>query len=97
LKDTPPNLGTESRGFEIEFTSPFLKRIKALDKEAQIRILREANILKTNPYAGKSLRGEWRGIFSLRVGDYRVLYKIREEQKRVVLLAVGHRKHVYKK
>jgi mRNA interferase RelE/StbE len=49
--------------------------------------------LKTNPYAGKPLRGEWKGVYSLRVGEYRVLYQVKGEE--VLLLVIGHRKHVY--
>ena len=46
--------------FDVRFTPRFLKRIKALDKEVQARILRGVNVLKANPYAGKPLRGEWK-------------------------------------
>ncbi|NWF87313.1 type II toxin-antitoxin system RelE/ParE family toxin [Candidatus Bathyarchaeota archaeon] len=79
--------------FEVKFAPRFLKEIKALDREVQVRILREINMLKTNPYVGKPLCGEWKGIYSLRIGDYPVLYQIRENV--VFLLVVGHRKHVY--
>jgi len=79
--------------FEIRFTQRFLKNIKVLDREVQVRILRGINILKTNPYVGKPLRGEWKGIYSLRIGDYRVLYQIKKNE--VFLLVVGHRKRVY--
>jgi mRNA interferase RelE/StbE len=80
--------------FEIRFTPRFLKNIKALDKEVQVRILREISILKTDPFIGKPLRGEWKGIYSLRIGDYRVLYQIKKNE--VFLLVVGHRKRVYR-
>jgi mRNA interferase RelE/StbE len=79
--------------FEVKFAPRFLKEIKALDREVQVRILREINSLKTNPYVGKPLRGEWKGVYSLRIGDYRVLYQIKENK--VFLLVVGHRKRVY--
>jgi len=79
--------------FEVRFTPRFLKRIKALEREVQARILRQVNILKTNPHAGKPLRGEWRAVYSLRIGDYRVLYQIKGNE--VFLLVVGHRKRVY--
>lgn len=79
--------------FEVRFTPRFLKEIKALDKEVQVRILQEVNLLKTNPYAGKLLRGELKGIYSLRIGDYRVLYQIKGNV--ILLLVVGHRKRVY--
>jgi len=79
--------------FEVKFTPRFLKEIKDLDRTVQVRILREINILKTNPYVGKPLRGEWKGVFSLRIGDYRILYQIKRNE--VFLLVVGHRKRVY--
>ena len=79
--------------FEVRFTPRFLKEIKALDKEVQVRILQEVNLLKTNSYAGKLLRGELKGIYSLRIGDYRVLYQIKGNV--ILLLVVGHRKRVY--
>jgi len=79
--------------FKIRFAPSFHRRTRALDKEVQIRILREVDILKTNPYAGKPLRGEMRGVYSLRVGDYRILYNIKGNE--VFLLLVGHRKRIY--
>ena len=51
--------------------------------------------LETNPYVGKTLRGELMGKRSLRVGDYRVIYMIDEPQKTVILFTVEHRKAVY--
>lgn len=80
--------------FEVEYTPLFLKRIENLDREAKVRILREIKTLESNPYAGKPLRGELKGIFSLRIGDYRVLYQIKGNK--LLLLLVGHRKHIYK-
>jgi len=80
--------------FEIRFTPSFLKRIKDLDEEVQVRILREVNILKTDPYAGKPLRGEWKAVRSLRIGDYRILYQIKGNE--IFLLVVGHRRRIYK-
>jgi len=80
--------------FEVRFTPRFLKRIKALDREVQVRILREVSTLKTTPHAGKPLRGEWKGVYSLRVGDYRILYQIKGNK--VFLLVVAHRRRVYR-
>ena len=79
--------------FRIEFTPRFRRRLKALDRAVQIQILRQIKGLEKSPYVGKPLRGVWKGIYSLRIGDYRLLYKIADE--RVFLLTVGHRKAVY--
>ncbi|MBM5805768.1 MAG: type II toxin-antitoxin system RelE/ParE family toxin [Candidatus Verstraetearchaeota archaeon] len=81
------------KNIEVKFTQRFLKGIQVLDREVQVRMLREINILKTNPRSGKPLRGEWKGVYSLRIGDYRALYQIKGNE--VFLLVIGHRKRVY--
>ena len=45
---------------------------------------------------GKPLRGELAGIWSARRGTYRVLYRIAEEAREVVVLRVEHRRDVYR-
>ena len=42
---------------------------------------------------GKPLRGELRSLWSLRVGDYRVVYRI--EQKKVKVIQIAHRRDAY--
>jgi len=78
----------------VGFTPSFQRKIRALDREVQIRILREVDILKTNPNAGKPIRGEMKGVYSLRMEDYRILYNIKGNE--IFLLLVSHRKHIYK-
>jgi mRNA interferase RelE/StbE len=78
--------------FKIEFTPRFERRFRSLDRQTQTRILQELRILTEDPYAGKALRGEWKSVFSFRVGDYRVLYFV--EKERVILLTVGHRRRI---
>jgi addiction module RelE/StbE family toxin len=80
--------------FEVRFTPRFSKNIKSLEKTVQVQVVREIDILRTNPYAGKPLHGEWKGVFSLRIDDYHVLYQVKGSV--VLLLTVRHRKHVYK-
>ena len=52
--------------------------------------------MTSEPYLGKPLKGELYGKWSLRVGDYRIIYTIDEQKKILTLLNVGHRKMVYK-
>lgn len=42
---------------------------------------------------GKPLRHTLKNLWSLRVGDYRIIYQIKE--KTVLILKIGHRKEVY--
>ena len=51
--------------------------------------------LTTNPIEyGKPLRYSLKGCRRLRVGDYRVVYKI-ESDTSVLIVKIGHRKEVY--
>lgn len=45
---------------------------------------------------GKPLRGDLAGIWSARRGTYRVLYRIREDPREVIVLRVEHRRDVYR-
>jgi len=45
---------------------------------------------------GAPLRGELEGIWSARRGTYRVLYRIDEEAREVIVLRVAHRRGVYR-
>ncbi len=45
---------------------------------------------------GKPLRGELDGIWAARRGTYRVLYRVREQPREVVVLRIEHRRDVYR-
>lgn len=45
---------------------------------------------------GKRLRGDLAGIYSARRGTYRVLYRINDERKEVVVLRIDHRSDAYR-
>lgn len=52
--------------------------------------------LANDPYNfGKPLRYSWKGHRRLRVGDYRIVYKVEEDKKHVLIIAIKHRKEVY--
>ena len=71
--------------------------IPKLDKEVRSRIKRSIEErLKFHPNKfGKPLRGTLKDLWSVRVGDYRVIYRISGNQ--VWILNIGHRREVYKK
>ncbi len=75
-------------------------QITKLDRPAQAligRCLRERVQSAENPrQLGKPLRGEKNGLWRYRVGDYRIICDIRDSDKVVVVLALGHRKEVYR-
>ena len=45
---------------------------------------------------GKPLRGDLAGVWAARRGTYRVLYRIRDEPREVVVLRIEHRRDSYR-
>lgn len=87
----------ESR-FELIYSpTAFVKDKPQISSEVKQRIRR--TIENKLPYApehfGEPLRGTLKGYWKLRVGDYRVLYKI--TGRKVEILAIGHRSQIYKR
>jgi mRNA interferase RelE/StbE len=48
-------------------------------------------LLEREPHAGHALRGRLRGLRSLRVGSYRVIYQLTDGDQAVRVAAVRHR------
>jgi mRNA interferase RelE/StbE len=70
--------------------------LKKLDKnEASNLINQIENDLSSQPASFPILKGKFSGLRKYRVGDYRVIYAILEED--VVILRIGNRKEIYKK
>jgi mRNA interferase RelE/StbE len=54
------------------------------------------SLIKEPRRVGKPLRRELEGIWSARRGTYRVLYRINEQPREVIVLRVEHRSDVYR-
>ena len=66
------------------------------ERAAQIRRAIDELAEDPRPRGGAKMRGtgnleDWR----IRVGDYRVVYRVDDEAREVLILAVGHRGSVY--
>ena len=51
--------------------------------------------LRKNPYLGKKLKGKFQDYYSLRVGIYRIIYKIYKRELNILVIRIGHRQGVY--
>ncbi|MBT4791508.1 MAG: type II toxin-antitoxin system RelE/ParE family toxin [Halobacteriovoraceae bacterium] len=52
--------------------------------------------LAIDPIAfGKPLRYSLKGLRRIRVDDYRIIYKVDEEEFKLVIVKIAHRKEVY--
>lgn len=85
----------------IETTARFDKEFKKLDRYTQ-RMLKswiEKHLVSCeNPRLyGKELTANRSGQWQYRIGDYRLLCEIKDEELIILALTVGHRRDIYKK
>ena len=82
--------------YSVEIEKRCLRELKKMDKPALRRAfdIIEKKIAK-DPYLGKQLTGPYKGLYSFRFSDYRIIYEIYKEKVRVLILRVRHRKDVY--
>ena len=82
------------------FDARALKELKKLGPGAQNQIiayLDERIEGSHNPRSiGKPLRSDFAGLWRYRVGDYRVLCQIQDRAVLVLVVAVGHRREIYR-
>jgi mRNA interferase RelE/StbE len=77
-----------------------LKELRKLGKQAQREIvdyLDERVAGEGDPRCfGKGLKADLAGLWRYRVGDYRILCQIQDGEMLVLVVAVGHRRDVYR-
>jgi mRNA interferase RelE/StbE len=83
--------------YRIEVAPAAVRQLRKLDPPTRRRIQAAIELLTTEPRppGAKKLvggEGEWR----VRTGDYRVVYEIRDDALVLLVLAVGHRREVYR-
>lgn len=86
--------------YRVEATPRFEKEFKKLDRYTQ-RILKawiQKNLVGSeNPREhGKGLSANLSGLWRYRIGDYRIICDIQDEELVILALTVGHRSEIYK-
>lgn len=78
---------------QLEYRPEVIKQLKKLPLMEKKKVIKKLELLSQNPNAGKTLKGEFQGLRSLRAWPYRIIYEIRE--KSLVIFSVTHRQSVY--
>jgi mRNA interferase RelE/StbE len=83
--------------YQIRYLPGAEKDLRSLPSAVAQRARRGIERLADDPRAGKPLVGELAPFWSYRVGDYRIVYEIRQEEIVVLIVMVGNRRDVYEK
>ena len=87
--------------YSVETTARFDKEFKKLDRYTQkmIKAWIEKNLVDCeNPRAyGKALTANRTGQWRYRIGDYRLICLIKDNELIILAMTVGHRREIYEK
>lgn len=85
--------------WEIKFSETAMKQLAKIDRQAQKNIwkyLKERIAASEEPRSyGVPLRKDLVGFWKYRVGNYRIVVDLQDDELVVLVVRVGHRKNVY--
>ena len=70
--------------------------LSKIDKKYKPHIFAALFDLRKEPFSGKKLKGKFQDCYSLRVGIYRIIYKIYKKELEILVIRIGHRQGIYK-
>lgn len=82
--------------YEVRLLRRAERQLDALPPRLRARVARRLQDLQQSarPPGAAKLSGQ--NGYRLRIGDYRVLYEVNDELEVVTIVAVGHRREVYR-
>jgi mRNA interferase RelE/StbE len=83
--------------YEVLLTPSALRAFRKLERGVQVRLAHLIDSLAFNPrtHGSVKLSGE-ENLYRVRTGDYRIIYSIEDDVLIVLIVAVGHRREVYR-
>jgi mRNA interferase RelE/StbE len=86
--------------WRIEFERTAAREFRKLDHQTQRRIrhfFQERVLGSDDPRAlGKALRGNQNEFWRYRIGSYRVIASIQDQQMVILLVRIAHRREIYR-
>ena len=83
--------------FSIRVKESAAKELRRVAGPDRMRIVAAIDRLAETPHLGSALKGDLRGLRRIRVGDYRVVYEVRDDELLVLVVRVAHRRDVYRR
>lgn len=82
--------------WRIVFARTAERELTRLSNDAQLRVGSAIRSLEGDPISASTKRLKGRREFRLRIGDYRVLYRLEHQNRVLTIVAIGHRRDVYR-
>ena len=82
--------------YKVIFTKSVKKDFRKIPKLEVSKILNEIAYLAKNPRSSKTKKLKGEKLYRLRVGNYRVIYDIKDNLMLIFAVKLGHRSDIYR-
>lgn len=83
--------------YRIEFVKQAAKQFKALPFHVQQRLKPKIDALAKEPRSAGTIKLSGQDdLYRIRVGDYRIIYSIEDNQLLILVVKIGHRRDIYR-
>ena len=83
--------------YEIKIRKKAQKSLAKIPPPFQSNIIETIKQLAETPLSNQTKKLTGREAWRIRIGNYRVIYEIIENELVILVLNIGHRKNIYKK
>jgi mRNA interferase RelE/StbE len=82
--------------YSVRIKSSAARELSRLPRDIGERLIEAIDRLGEEPLAGALLKGDLRGLRRLRVGKYRIVYEVLDDELVVLVVRVAHRREAYR-
>ncbi len=84
--------------YRVELVPSAARAFRKLDRRTQLRVEGKIDSLADDPRPpGVKLLSSEERIYRVRAGDFRILYQVNDKVLTILVIAIGHRRDIYKK
>ncbi len=81
--------------YRVKLTATASEMFTLLHPEIKKQIKSILKTLYNSPYLGKALQDELGNLRSLKMKRYRAIYQVNDENRTIIVYAIGHRREIY--
>ena len=93
-------MGLMEKGYRVFIEKNAIRQLRKIDKNQQLLIY---GFIKKNLEGtlaprifGRALKGNLGDYWRYRIGDYRLIAEINDEEIRIIIIGIGHRRDIYR-
>lgn len=83
--------------YKILLERKVISKLKKLTGQDLLKIKKKIYSLSQNPLPKGHIKLKGRNAYRIRQGKYRIIYEVYHDRILIIIVAIGHRKDIYKK